>query len=130
MVVCGDKIILTEKVFKENADLSESEITRRIESASGKQAVWIPCDPYEIEECKKNNELPFCHADGVLHTIDDDTVLLSDYIDYDSEYRSELLERLSPHFKIKEFQFGKARTERSWIYINYLQVGDVVLMPA
>lgn len=41
----------------------------------------------------------------------------------------KLLERLSPYFNIKEFQFGDIRTENSWIYINYLQVGNVVLMP-
>lgn len=131
VVVCGDKIILTEKVFKENADLSkdEDEITKRIESASGKQVIWIPCDPNEIAECEKRKELPLCHADGILHAIDENTILLSNYIDYDQEYRSKLFERLSPHFNIKEFQFGDFNTDKSWIYINYLQVGSVVLMP-
>ena len=129
VVVCGNKIILTEKVFKENGDLTKYEITKRIESASEKQVVWIPCDPNEIKECEKRNELPLCHADGILHAIDNETILLSNYIDYDLEYRSKLLERLSPYFKIKEFHFGEISTEKSWIYINYLQVGSVVLMP-
>ena len=99
VVVCGNKIILTEKVFKENGDLTKYEITKRIESASEKQVVWIPCDPNEIKECEKRNELPLCHADGILHAIDNETILLSNYIDYDLEYRSKLLERLSPYFK-------------------------------
>lgn len=129
VVVCGNKIILTEKVFKENGDLPKYEITKRIESASEKQVVWIPCDPNEIKECEKRNELPLCHTDGILHAIDNETILLSNYIDYDWEYRSKLLERLSPYFKIKEFHFDDVRTEKSWIYINYLQVGNVVLMP-
>lgn len=129
VVVCGNKIILTEKVFKENGDLTKYEITKRIESASEKQVVWIPCDPNEIKECEKRNELPLCHADGILHAIDNETILLSNYIDYDLEYRSKLLERLSPYFKIKEFHFSEISTEKSWIYINYLQVGNVVLMP-
>lgn len=109
--------------------MSKYEITKRIESASGKQVIWIPCDPNEIAECEKRNELPLCHADGILHAIDENTILLSNYIDYDPEYRLKLLERLSPYFNIKEFQFGDIRTENSWIYINYLQVGNVVLMP-
>lgn len=129
MVVCGNKIILTEKVFKENEDLPKYEITKRIETASGKQVIWIPCDPNEMKECEEMNVLPLCHADGILHAIDDDTILLSNYIDYDLEYRSKLLERLSPYFRIKEFHFGDVKTEKSWIYINYLQVGNVVLMP-
>lgn len=128
IVICGNKVIMTEKVFQENA-LPPSEITRRIEEAFGKQVIWIPCDPHEIEECRQRCELPLCHADGILHAIGDDTILLSNYKDYDLEYRKELLSRLRPYFKIKEFHFGELRTANSWIYINYLQVGNVVLMP-
>lgn len=129
IVVCGNKMILTEKVFAENAGLSPFEITKRIESASGKQVIWIPVDPHEVEEAQKNNSLPLCHADGILHAIDEETILLSNYRDYDLAYRSKLIERVSPYFKIKEFEFGDKQTKNSWIYINYLQVGNVVLMP-
>lgn len=129
VVVCGNKMILTEKVFAENADLQPFEITKRIEQASGKQVIWIPVDPHEVEEARRNNELPLCHADGILHAIDEGTILLSNYQDYDLDYRAKLLERLSPYFKIKEFGFGDKKSDNSWIYINYLQVGKVVLMP-
>lgn len=129
VVVCGNKMILTEKVFAENADLQPFEITKRIEQASGKQVIWIPVDPHEVKEARRKNELPLCHADGILHAIDEETILLSNYKDYDLDYRAKLLERLSPYFKIKEFGFGDKQSDNSWIYINYLQVGKVVLMP-
>ena len=129
VVVCGNKMILTEKVFAENADLQPFEITKRIEQASGKQVIWIPVDPHEVKEARRKNELPLCHADGILHAIDEETILLSNYQDYDLDYRAKLLERLSPYFKIKEFGFGDKKSDNSWIYINYLQVGKVVLMP-
>ena len=129
VVVCGNKMILTEKVFAENAGLSPFEITKRIEQASGKQVIWNPVDPHEVKEAERNNELPLCHADGILHAIDEETILLSNYQDYDLDYRAKLLERLSPYFKIKEFGFGDKKSDNSWIYINYLQVGKVVLMP-
>ena len=129
VVVCGNKMILTEKVFAENADLQPFEITKWIEQASGKQVIWIPVDPHEVEEARRNNELPLCHADGILHAIDEGTILLFNYQDYDLDYRAKLLERLSPYFKIKEFGFGDKKSDNSWIYINYLQVGKVVLMP-
>ena len=129
IVVCGDRMILTEKVFKANADRAQPEITKELERAFGKQVIWIPCDPHEIRECEERGELPLCHADGVLSAIDDDTVLLANYIDYDPDYRERLLERLRPYFRIKELSFGPKRSENSWIYINYLRVGDVVLVP-
>lgn len=129
IVVCGDRMILTEKVFRENADKTPPEITKELERAFGKQVIWIPCDPHEIRECEQRGELPLCHADGVLSAIDDDTILLANYIDYDPDYRARLIERLRPYFGIRELSFGPKRTGNSWIYINYLRVGDVVLVP-
>ncbi|NLI36578.1 MAG: agmatine deiminase family protein [Bacteroidales bacterium] len=129
IVVSGNKVILTEKVFTENSPLSQFEITNRIEKAFGKQVIWIPCDPHEIEYAKANDELPLCHADGILHAIDKETILLSNYIDYDPDFRANLLERLSPYFKIEEYSFGDKRSDNSWIYINYLQIGKVILLP-
>lgn len=129
IVVCGNKVILTEKVFAENKNLSQFEITNRIEKAFAKEVIWIPCDPHEIKEAETNNDLPLCHADGILHTIDEETILLSNYIDYDNDFRAKLLERLSPYFKIEEYSFGDKRSDKSWIYINYLQIGKVILLP-
>ena len=129
IVVCGNKVILTEKVFTENSYLSQFEITNRIEKAFGKQVIWIPCDPHEIEDAKKKNELPLCHADGILHVIDEETILLSNYIDYDLDFRTKLFERLSPYFKIEEYSFGDNSSPNSWIYINYLQIDNIILFP-
>lgn len=129
IVICGNKIILTEKVFNENKNLSQFEITSRIEEAFGKQVIWIPCDPLEQEDAKSEKELPLCHADGILHAIDHKTILLSNYGDCAPEYRAKLIERLSPYFRIEEYSFGKAHTKKSWIYINYLQIGKVILLP-
>ena len=34
-----------------------------------------------------------------------------------------------PYFKNKRVWLGDKKSDNSWIYINYLQVGKVVLMP-
>lgn len=128
IVICGDKVILTEKVFREN-HLPPYEITERIEGAFGKQVIWIPCDPFEETACRMNGEIPLGHADGMIHPINSYTVLLANYVDYDQAFRRELLARLQPYFKIEELHFNGARTENSWIYINYIQAGDVVFVP-
>ena len=99
--------------------------------------IIIPSDPYEIEEARnidsqKPCELPLCHADGVLASIDDESILIADYGDDPLGYVPQLMNVLSQHFKpenIKHFDFGDLWEEDVWVYINLLRLGDLVLMP-
>lgn len=132
VVVCGDKIILTDKVFIENRPKSPDYVIGELKRAFGKEVIIIPSDPYEINAARNNDELPLCHADGVLAPIDNETILIADYGEDPLGYVPQLINALTPHFKpknIKQFDFGEDWTEDAWIYINFLRVGDLVLMP-
>lgn len=137
VVVCGDKIILTDKVFIENRPKSKDQIVGELRRAFGKEVIIIPSDPYEIEEARnidsqKPCELPLCHADGVLAPIDDESILIADYSDDPLGYVPQLMNMLSQYFKpenIKHFDFGELWKEDTWVYINFLRLGDLVLMP-
>lgn len=133
IVLCGNRIILTDKVLRENDTKTKEQIEAELKEAFGvEHVILIPSDPYEVEECSKNNDLPLCHADGILAPIDDNRILLSDYGKDDKGYVKLLKKTLSPYFEkdnIIEFQFGDKRTENSWIYINFLRIGNVVLLP-
>lgn len=134
IVLCGNRIILTDKVLRENDTKTKEKIEAELKEAfSVEHVILIPSDPYEIEECAKLNELPLCHADGILAPIDDNRILLSDYGKDDKGYVMLLKETLSPFFdkeNIQEFKFGDNWTENSWVYINFLRIGDVVLIPS
>lgn len=132
VVVCGDKIILTDKVFIENRSKTTEYVIGELKRAFGKEVVIIPSDPYEIEFARENYELPLCHADGILAPINDDTIIISDYGKDPKGYVPALMNVLTRYFKpenIKQFDFGENWTEDAWVYINFLRVGDMILIP-
>lgn len=132
VVVCGDKIILTDKVFIENRPKTAEYVIGELKRAFGKEVIIIPSDPYEIEYARENYELPLCHADGVLAPINDDTIIISDYGKDPKGYVPALMNVLTRYFKpenIKQFNFGENWTDDAWVYINFLRVGDLILIP-
>lgn len=137
IVVCGDRIILTDKVFIENRPKSKNFVIGELKRAFGKEVVIIPSDPYEIEKARKRYELPLCHADGVLAPIDSDSILIADYGEDPLGYVPQLMNALSPYFKpknIKHFDFSRIAfegkvPEEVWVYINFLRIGDLILVP-
>lgn len=133
IVLCGNRLILTDKVLKENSSKTATQIVDELKEAfSVEHVIFIPSDPYEIEYCQQHNELPLCHADGILAPIDEDRILISDYGNDEKGYVPKLKAILSDYFdkeNIHEFKFDNKRTDNSWVYINYLRVGNLVLMP-
>lgn len=88
---------------------------------------------------------PIGHADGMVRYIDEGRVLLTNYSDFDdiySDYHGKLFkEKLEEvGFNVEElgfldkFKYVKDKMFRllfkhSWCYINYLQVGNRILVP-
>ena len=71
------------------------------------------------------------HADGMVRYIGNGTVLLNHYVDFDMPLRQRLLKVLSPKFTVAELHFGtNSCPATNWSYINYLQVGELVVAPA
>lgn len=132
VVVCGDMIILTDKVFIENRPKTPEYVIGELKRAFRKEVIIIPSDPYEIEYARENYELPLCHVDGVLAPINDDTIIISDYGKDPKGYVPALMNVLTRYFKpenIKQFNFGENYTDDSWVYINFLRVGNLILIP-
>ena len=120
VIACGDKIIMTDKIFKENPELTKEEVIAEIERAFSAKLVLIPWDTYE----------EYGHADGMVRYVSEGHVLLNQYKDIDPELRQKLIDALSPHFsKISELESGKTSSTNSWAHINYLQVGKCIFVP-
>lgn len=120
VIVCGDKVIMTDKIFDENSSLSKEEVIAEIERAFSAKLVVIPWDKEE----------EFGHADGMVRYVSDNHVLINQYKDIDPEFRQKLIDALSPYFsKISELEYGKASSSQSWAHINYLQVGNYIFVP-
>ncbi|MBQ8050976.1 MAG: agmatine deiminase family protein [Bacteroidaceae bacterium] len=120
VIMCGDKIIMTDKIFVENSGFSKEEIVAEIERVFSAKLVVIPWDKEE----------KYGHADGMVRYVSDNHVLINNYKDIDSELRLKILEALRPYFsRISELEYGSAHRVNSWAHINYLQVNNFIFVP-
>lgn len=121
-VVKGERaVIMTDKVFQENSLFNESYVTKQLETLFECRVCFIPWDRYEI----------FGHADGMVRFIDEKTVLLNNYIDFDKSFRKRLLEKLAWYgFSAEELHYDLPRVSKmSWAYLNFLHVDGRILVP-
>ena len=120
IILCDDKVILTDKIFSESPCLSRHNILRRIESAFQAEPVIIPWDHSE----------PYGHADGMVRYIGQNQVLLTNYCDFNPSFRKQLLDTLKPHFEVLELHFTVPLPHKNnWAYINFLQAVDKFILP-
>ena len=118
IISCGDKVIMTDKIFKENPQYNPTRLIEELTELLEAEPVLIPWDIYE----------EYGHADGMVRYMGDDRVLINNYCDFDRPLRKRLLDALKPHFDVAELHYG-CHTANSWAYINFLHVGQHIFVP-
>jgi len=118
IISCGDKVIMTDKIFRENQHYDRDVLIDTLSRLLEAEVVLIPEDCYD----------EYGHADGMVRFMSNGRVLLNNYSDFDKTLRKRMLAALSPHFDITELHYG-AYTDRSWAYINFLHIGQHILIP-
>ena len=120
VVKCGNKVVMTEKVYYENKDKSRIQIRSLLEKAFQRDVIFIPWDKEEI----------LGHSDGVIHYIGDNRILITNYYDYDVDYYNQFKGILDKYFEVITLSYNvKQKHQRSWAYINFLTIGNVLLVP-
>ena len=122
VVKLKDKVVMTDKVLKENPQYTERDLKSRLEADLECEVCLIPWDRYEI----------FGHADGMVRPIDGNDILLNNYVDFDKSLRKRLLAKLHDHgFHVEELHYDLPRpSKQSWAYLNFLQVKNLIFVPA
>ena len=117
-----DRVIMTDKVVKENPLYTEHDLIQKLENDLECRVCLIPRDPYDI----------FGHADGMVRPLAPDTVLLNNYVNVDKPLRERLLKALRAHgLHVEELHYDLPRpSKQSWAYLNYLQVKNLIFVPA
>lgn len=115
------KVIMTAKVFEENPHFTSLDLLNRFTHIFGAEIIILPWDTNEI----------YGHVDGIVRIIDDNTVLMTNYDQFDPDMAARFRNILSHHFKnVKELKFkAKKPYKYSWAYINWLQTKDVLILP-
>lgn len=120
VVKCDDKIVMTDKVFVENKDKSPEEVHRLLEEVFRSEIIFLPWD--------KNEK--YGHSDGIIHYLGNKRILMTNYADFDKNLANNYLRILEKHYDIVTLKYiVKRKHQRSWAYINFLQVGNLVLVP-
>ena len=120
VVKCGNIIVMTEKVFAENRDKSPIEVDRILKDAFQSDVLYLPWDHQET----------YGHSDGIVHFAGDGKVLITNYGDISPRYYSRFRVALEKHFEVIPLYYKTKKIQaRSWAYINFLQVGKLILVP-
>ena len=120
VVKCGDTVVMTDKVFGENKDKTPAEVKRILRDAFQCDILFLPWD--RAEWCG--------HSDGIVHYAGDGKILLTNYKDFSTSNYYKFRKVLKDRFEIISLNYKvKRHSQRSWCYINILQVGKLILVP-
>lgn len=128
VVASRTRVILTDKIYEENPAIERPGLRSRLEEIFQAECIIIPKEPYDSVG----------HSDGVVRFIAEDRVLVNDYSGVDPGYGTRLRNLLEtkglevdtlPMFQ----EMGRRQPDdldsAVGLYINYLRVGDVVVVP-
>jgi agmatine/peptidylarginine deiminase len=120
VVKCDNRIIMVNKVINENVEWPLRTLIHELEEIFQAEVVIVPWDPAE----------PYGHADGMVRYLGHGKVLINNYHDYDVDLAKAVKGVLRSHFEVEELRYGKLnQSNDTWAYLNYLQVGQVILIP-
>ncbi len=119
-VRCGNKVIMTDKIFSENPKWPLHELISHLRDALCADIVLLPWDM----------EDPCGHADGMVADLGEGRILLNGCWKHAApQFHSRLRKILDAHFEVVELSFDCKEDKNSWCYLNYLQVSGGILLP-
>jgi agmatine/peptidylarginine deiminase len=124
-ILCQDKngkncVLMTQKVLFENSPKSHLEVLKELTRVFDADIILLPWDRCE----------PYGHADGMVRYLKPGCLLLNNYEENDEELFYQLKLALSARFELISLKYGSARHPDSWCHINFLELDNLILVPA
>jgi agmatine/peptidylarginine deiminase len=130
VVTCAGHMVLTDKVFPENGRKKyDPEFSNYISVVLNSEVIFLP---WHSDNPKDPNADVYGHADGFIHWAGDNRVFMSNHRDYCPEEADEIKRRLEcVGFEVTEMLFDvpNPNMDYNWAYINYLEVGNKIIVP-
>lgn len=127
VIMCGNKAIITDRIFSENPDWTKENLKEKL-------AKLLECEIIIIPAYKPEYDFTG-HADGMMRFVDSNTVLVNN-LDQDLVYMKEAIIKALDNANLKYINFPwfehkiKGNPDHAiGIYLNYLEVGDLIIMP-
>lgn len=130
VTLCGEYIVMTDKVFTENKKKkNDKDFKKQLETELRHKIIIIPwhCLDPDDEEADV-----YGHSDGFIHWCGGNKILMSNHRDSDPKEAAEMRMIMESYgFEVTEMLFDVSHPEPlwNWAYINYLQVGSLIVMP-
>ncbi|GAA4841247.1 hypothetical protein GCM10023331_27850 [Algivirga pacifica] len=126
IILRGNKAILTNRVLKENPDLSEKDIKDQLSKILKADIYFIPAITEDMTG----------HADGHLRFIDDETILINK-LEGEFKYVREGMEKMLKESGLKAieipwFEYDAPKNKKDHaigVYVNYLELDNLILFP-
>lgn len=121
VVRCGDKVVMTAKVFEENPSIRPFALLERLEAAFDADVIVLPWDTTET----------YGHADGICRYAGDGTIILTNYRQFDEKMGNRFYNCLKHNFdNVLELSYEEQYFHNeSWAYINWLQTDKIIIVP-
>ena len=130
IVTCAGHMVLTDKVFQENGKKKyDPDFCNHISKALKSRVIFLP---WHCDNPQEPNADVYGHADGLVHWAGDNRVLMSNHRDSFPEEADEIKYRLEAvGFEVIEMLFDVPNQNKdfNWAYVNYLQVGNKIVVP-
>ncbi len=120
-VRCGNKVIMTDKIFSENPQWTALELLQHLkDSLCAEEIILLPWDMKD-----------FCgHSDGMVAPLDDDRILLNGcWKNKSKAFHNRLLKILEAKFDVVQLDLDCKEDKDSWCYLNFLRVSNGILLP-
>lgn len=120
-VRCGNKVIMTDKIFTENPKWSANDLLHHLHHALCADIIVIPWDMRD--KCG--------HADGMVAPLDDGRLLLNNYVQNkkDTAFYKRLHKILDAHFDVVDLSYNSMLEPDAWCYLNFLNLPNAILLP-
>ena len=130
VVTCAGHLVLTDKVFQENGkEKYDPDFCDYISHVLDSRVIFLP---WHCDNPQEPDADVYGHADGLVHWAGDNRVLMTNHRDSFPEEADEIRYRLEAvGFEVIEMLFDVPNPNRdyNWAYINYLQVGNKIIVP-
>jgi agmatine/peptidylarginine deiminase len=109
-MLCGDVIVMTDKVITRNNNNSREQIIQTINDVFECDILFLPC----------NESNKFGHVDNMIQYLDNNKILLTSDGDISSPYYQEIKKTLERKFEVIPLKYNvKKKHKRDWSYINF-----------
>jgi agmatine deiminase len=127
VVTSGQRVILTDKVFRENPDWNRTKLTQELARLlEVEQVIVVPKEPYD----------PIGHADAMVRFVSPNRVLVNDYSTIDPSFGQRLTNVLARHgLDIVLLPYFQERRSSDGIpsavgcFTNFLLTASVLVAP-